>query len=534
MTGVPHRLTAREVQRMSSPAPPPGNTPGQPTLPFPMPATGREAATLASDAPERGPGATTPRRFGDYELLEEIGHGGMGVVYKARQAGLNRLVALKTIRPGCLGSAEDLQRFRTEAEATAGLQHPHIVAIHEVGEVDGQHFYSMDYIDGPSLAQRVAEGPLPGSLAARYVLGVARAIQYAHRHSILHRDLKPSNVLLDADDQPHVADFGLAKKIGDTGQTRTGAVLGTPSYMAPEQALGKNRELGPACDVYGLGAVLYELLTGRPPFKSDTPLDTVMQVVERDPAPPRLLNAKIDRDLEAIVLKCLEKDPARRYPTAEDLARDLERYLAGEPVSVHSFNVLDRLARSLDRSHYDVEFHGYGTMFLLFAAIVLAEHLLVTFLTLGEPPYPLRWLVLSRVGQFGLMGLVFWRYRRRRLLATSTPERLLWAIVISYLLANVFVVLVGRELARPDVPVDELTFFPAWSILAGVALYVLGSTYWGRCYAFSGLFFAAAVLMPFALHSAPLAFGLIWTVTLTSIGLHLRYLGTVKQGETRP
>jgi serine/threonine-protein kinase len=514
-------------------SPPPGNPAGQPTVAFPGPG-GRDATTLAYTANDRGAAAAPPRRFGDYELLEEIGHGGMGVVYKARQTGLNRVVALKTIRPGCLSSAEDLQRFRTEAEATAGLQHPHVVPIHEVGEVDGQYFYSMDYIDGPSLAQRLAAGPLPGQLAARYVLGVARAIQYAHRHGILHRDLKPSNILLDADDQPHVADFGLARKIGDTGQTRTGAIVGTPSYMAPEQAAGKNRELGPACDVYGLGAVLYELLTGRPPFKSDTPLDTLMQVVERDPAPPRLLNAKIDRDLEAIVLKCLEKDPARRYPSAEDLARDLEHYLQGEPVSVHSFNVLDRLARSLERSHYDVEFHGYGTMLLIFAAIVLAEHLLVTFLTLGEPPYPLRWLVLSRLGQFGLMGLVFWSYRRRRLLATSTPERLLWAIVLSYLLASLLVVLVGRELARPDAPVDELTFFPVWSILAGVAFYVLGSIYWGRCYAFSALFFAAAVVMPFVLHAAPLIFGLAWAGALTSIGLHLRHLGTVKQGVTRP
>jgi serine/threonine-protein kinase len=528
MTGVPHRPAGEEVPRMSSPSPPPGSPPGQPTTPSGQP------GTLAYEAGGRGPAAAVPRDFGDYELLEEIGHGGMGVVYKARQKGLNRVVALKTIRPGCISTAEDLQRFRTEAEATAGLQHPHIVAIHEVGEVDGQHFYSMDYIDGPSLAQRLAGGPLPGRVAARYVLGVARAIGHAHRHGTLHRDLKPSNVLLDADDQPHVSDFGLAKKIGDTGQTRTGAVLGTPSYMAPEQAAGKNRELGPTCDVYGLGAVLYELLTGRPPFRSDTPLETLRQVVEHDPAPPRLLNAKVDPDAEAIVLKCLEKDPAGRYPSADDLARDLEHYLQGEPVSVHSFNVLDRLTRSLARSHYDVEFRGYGTMLLFFAAIVLAEHLLVTLLTLGEPPYPLRWLVLSRLAQFALMGVVFWHYRRRRLLATSTPERILWAVVLSYLLASLLVVVVGRELARPGAPVDELTFFPFWSILAGVALYVLGSSYWGRCYAFSALFFAAALLMPFALHAAPLAFGLIWTVALTAIGLHLRHLGTVKQGEPTP
>jgi serine/threonine-protein kinase len=514
---------------MSTPAPGPPSQP--PTVP-PLP-TGadRNALTLAlgPTAP-----AAPPRAFGDYELLAELGKGGMGVVYQARQVSLDRVVALKAILPGCLTGAEDLQRFRTEAEATARLRHPHIVNIHEVGEVGGQHYYSMDYIAGPGLAQRLAGGPLPGPEAARCVLAVARAIHYAHRQGILHRDLKPSNILLDADGEPHVTDFGLAKKIGDSGQTRTGAVLGTPSYMAPEQAAGRNKEIGPAADIYGLGAVLYECLTGRPPFKSETPLETVRQVLDRDPAPPRLLNAKVDRDLEVICLKCLEKDPRRRYASAEELAADLERFLQGEPISIRSFNVLDRLARSLERSHYDVQFHAYGTLMLLFAAIVLAEHVLVTLLTLGEPPYPLEWLVLSRVGQFALMGLVFWYYRRHQLLPTSMPERQLWAVVGSYLLASGLVVAVGRLLSRPGAPVDELTFFPFWSILAGMALWVLGSSYWGRCYAFGVLFFVAALLMPLYLHAAPLVFGLLWAVALTLIGLHLRRLGTAPGGENKP
>jgi hypothetical protein len=508
--------------------PPPGDLYDQPTVaPAPRPGPG-------STLPYLGPEATANplRTFGDYELFEEVGKGGMGVVYKARQVCLNRIVALKTIQVGCLSDAEELQRFRTEAEATARLRHPGIVQIHEVGETEGQHFYSMDYIDGPSLAQRLRHGPLPGAQAARYILAVARAIAHAHQQGILHRDLKPSNILLDADDQPHVTDFGLAKRMGDACQTRTGEILGTPSYMAPEQAAGRTHEIGPACDVYGLGALLYECLTGRPPFKSETPVDTIMQVLEREPAPPRLLNHKADRDLEVICLKCLEKDPRRRYASADEAAADLERFLQGEPITAHGFNMFDRLARSLERSHYDVQFHAYGTMLVVFAAIVLVEHVVATLLTLGPPPYPHPWLLFARGCQFALMGLVFWRYRRHQLLPTSMAERQLWAVIASYLLASGLVVAVGYELARLDDVVDELTFFPYLMLLAGVALWVLGSSYWGRCYAFSVLFFAAALATPFWLHAGPALFGLIWTVALTVIGLHLRRLGTAPEGET--
>jgi serine/threonine-protein kinase len=240
------------------------------------------------------------------------------------------------IRSGTIAGAEDLCRFRTEAEATASLNHPNIVRIYEVGEVDSCPYLAMEYLEGPSLAQRLAEGPLPSKTAARYLATLARAIQHAHEQNVLHRDLKPSNVLLDGEDRPHITDFGLAKRLNaEGGQTRTGAVLGTPGYMAPEQASGR-KELTPAVDVYGLGAVLYELLTSRPPFRAETPLDTVLQVLERDPAPPRLLNANIDRDLETICLKCLAKEPQQRYGSARALAEDLERYLVGEPIRARS------------------------------------------------------------------------------------------------------------------------------------------------------------------------------------------------------
>lgn len=276
------------------------------------------------------------RGFADYELLEKIAHGGMGVIYKARQNSLNRLVALKMILSGQFASDSEVRRFHTEAEAAAHLNHPNIVSIYEVGVNEGQHYFSMQYIQGRTLAEQELAGrwaACGGKEAARLVAKVARAVQYAHERGILHRDLKPANILMDAEGEPHVLDFGLARRIGaDSSLTMEGAVLGTPSYMAPEQAAGKAKELGAAADIYGLGAILYFLLTGRPPFTAASPLDTLVQVLEGEVIVPRVINPRVARDLERICLRCLEKLPERRYPTAAALAEDLERFVRGEPV----------------------------------------------------------------------------------------------------------------------------------------------------------------------------------------------------------
>jgi WD40 repeat protein/tRNA A-37 threonylcarbamoyl transferase component Bud32 len=315
------------------------------------------AAPLRAAAPAPEAAATpgnlgTVRYFGDYELLEEIARGGMGVVYKARQTKLDRIVAVKMILAGELAGQADVERFHTEARAAANLHHPNIVPIHEVGQHEGQHYFSMDYVAGESLANRIARGPLPAREAATLLVKVARAVAFAHIDGVIHRDLKPANVLLDAQGEPHVTDFGLAKRLrgepGATatgGLTETGQVLGTASYMPPEQAGGRTKDIDRRSDVYSLGAVLYCALTGRPPFQAASTLDTLLQVLEREPVSPRTLNASVPRDLETICLKCLEKDSRRRYGTAQELADELQRYLDGKPILARPIGAAGRAWR---------------------------------------------------------------------------------------------------------------------------------------------------------------------------------------------
>ena len=304
----------------------------------------------ASISPPQRPTPTgqlpTLKYFGDYELLEEIARGGMGIVYRARQKSLDRIVAVKLLLLGQYASEEFIHRFRIEASAAASLQHPNIVAIHEVGVHQDQHYFTMDFVDGPNLAQLVRDQPLTAKRAAGYVKTIAEAIHFAHTRRILHRDLKPSNVLIDSNDQPRVTDFGLAKKLSDESDlTLTGQVMGSPSFMPPEQALGDRGTMGPASDVYSLGAILYHALTGRPPFVGQSVADTLHQVETKEPIAPRLLVPSVPVDLETICLKCLEKEPGRRYATAAELAEDLGRWLQLIPIRARPMSTPARTMR---------------------------------------------------------------------------------------------------------------------------------------------------------------------------------------------
>lgn len=296
-------------------------------------------------------------QFGDYELLDVIARGGMGVVYKARQLSLNRIVAVKMILSGQLASVDEIQRFHTESKAAAALDHPNIVPVYAVGKQGNRHFFTMGYVEGESLAESVRDGPLAPTVAALIMKIVAEAIAYAHKKGVIHRDLKPSNILLAKDGQPRVTDFGLAKQVGgNCDLTATGQVLGTPSYMPPEQAEGAVKRIGPHSDIYSLGAVLYELLTGRPPFQSATSVGVLMQVMNREPVAPRMLNPTIPRDLETICLKCMQKRPFSRFATADLLVAELERFLNNQPI--HSEAMLSWSGRTTDYLVVEVPVNG--------------------------------------------------------------------------------------------------------------------------------------------------------------------------------
>jgi serine/threonine-protein kinase len=376
------------------------------------------------------PGAGAPRlaSFGDYEVLGELGRGGMGVVYQARHTKLNRLVAVKMILAGDHAGAEHRARFLAEARAAARFQHPHIVQIHDVGEHEGLPYFSLEFVDGGSLAGRLKAHPLPDREAARLVEVLARAVHHAHERGIVHRDLKPANVLLTGDNTPKIADFGLARFLdADGGQTASGAVVGTPSYMAPEQAGGRGEEVGPLTDVYALGAILYECLTGRPPFQGATLLETLLLVQQEPPDRPRLHNPEVSRSLQAICLRCLAKDPHDRYPSAEALADDLGRFLNGEPVWSDG-GATSRLVQTMLReTRYTEVMTRWSSFWMGFAVIYflvcLAKTLMLSKEVKDHGYYFIVWAACF-LGQAGLG----WFYRFRSGPPLSHVERQLCQI----------------------------------------------------------------------------------------------------------
>ncbi|MEX0716744.1 MAG: serine/threonine-protein kinase [Planctomycetaceae bacterium] len=515
---------------------------------------------LDSASAQRSP-RELPRRIGEYELLEELGRGGMGVVYLARQPSLDRVVALKMVLRGELASAEDRERFKREAEAAAKLDHPHVVPVYEVGSWDGQPFFSMKHVAGTTLARRLANGPLPPRSAAALMVPICRAIAEAHRRGLLHRDIKPSNILIDAAGVPYVTDFGLVGRIADpshivgqafqpadpsgvgqafqpagssgvgqafqpagpsgvgqafqpadpsgVGQafqpagstarsqsradkdvcpTHTGAILGTPAYMSPEQASGDRGRLGPASDVYSLGAVLYAALCGRPPFQAPTAAATVLAVLEEDPVPPRVLDRHIDPDLEMIVLKCLQKPADLRYPHADALADDLESWLAGEPVAARSSRFSDVLDRAFRETHHATVLENWGVLWMWHSLVLLVLCLVTNAMQLGGVAS--RWPYVAIWG-CGLLvwAAFFWNLRRRSGPVTFVERQIahVWAGSVA---SSVLLFFVEAALGLP-----VLALSPVLGLVSGMVFLVKAGILSGRFYLEAAALFATGLGM---------------------------------------
>lgn len=444
-----------------------------------------------------------PCRLGGYELLEELGRGGMGVVYRARQLGLDREVAVKMILRGQLASPVDRERFRAEAEAAARLDHPHIVPVYEVGESAGRPFFSMKYVAGRTLSQLLAEHPLPAREAARILAAVSRAIHFAHQNGVLHRDLKPSNILIDPDGVPHITDFGLAKRITEpVSLTKSGAILGTPSYMAPEQAAGARGEVGPASDVYSLGAVLYHTLTGRPPFQAASPVDTVLLVLEQDPVPPRVINPKADRDLEMIALRCLQKPADLRYASAAALADDLEAYLHDEPIAARSGRFAQVLSRLFRETHHAAVLENWGLLWMWHSLVVFIACAMTDLLHLAG--WDERWYYITLwTAGLGTWASVFWALRRRVGPVTFVERQIAHVWAASMIAIGLLFFL---ELLM-NLPV--LTLSPILGLISGMVFFVKAGILSGSFYLQAVVLFATAFVMAMFPQHSHLIFGTV-------------------------
>jgi eukaryotic-like serine/threonine-protein kinase len=466
------------------------------------------------------PGTSQGRRFGDYELFEELGRGGMGVVTRARELARGRVVALKRLLGGSESAPEDIERFRAESRAASRLAHPHVVPVLQVGECDGHPYFTMQYVEGTTLAKKLAEGPLPAIEAARLLLPVCRAIHYAHECGVLHRDLKPSNILIDRQGNPYVSDFGLAKRIDvDPSLTPSGALVGTPSYMAPEQAgslaLGQRVEVGPASDVYSLGAILYHMLTGRPPFQAATAAETIMLALEHDPISPRALNPRVSPDAEMIALKCLQKSPGLRYTTAADLAEDLESFLRGDPVSARSTSLRALAARLLGETHHAPVLENWGLLWIYHSIALLVFFGATNWLYLDGVTARWPYFLIFSVGLCGWAG-IFWALRRR-----GGPirfvERQLAHVWGAGIVAINLVFVVEWLLGLP-----VLSLAPMIAVTNGMLFMIKGGILSGGYYLQAAVTFLSIFPMAAFPRFAPMIFGIIVSACFFATGMKYR------------
>lgn len=456
--------------------------------------------TLSPAPTDHLPVGRPPQVIGDFELIEELGRGGMGVVYRARQKRLNREVALKLITHGAHASESDQVRFRAEAIAAASLEHTNIVPIYEVGEAAGWQYIAMQLVEGETLATLVSAGPMLEAKAVRLVYQIALAIDYAHSRGVIHRDLKPANILIDATGNPYVTDFGLAKHItAGLSLTQSGAILGTPSYMSPEQAAGSRGKVGPPSDVYSLGAILYALLTGRPPYQGTSPVDTVLMVLEQNPLPPRILNRRVSRDLEMIVLKCLQKPVDLRYASASALANDLRAYLAGESVSARSGRLSDVVARIFRETHNATVLENWGVLWMWHAVVLLFLCVVTNVFHLAREHWPVMNQPWPYVGLWGgglaVWAPTFWALRHRAGPVTAVERQIAhaWAgSIVSVILLFWIESLLG-------LPV--LTLSPVLGLISGMVFVMKGGILAGEFYVHASALFGVSIVMALMQHN---------------------------------
>lgn len=440
--------------------------------------------------------------IGDYELREEIGRGGMGVVYRAWQYSLQRTVALKMIPNAAFAASQDLARLRAEALAAARLSHPNIVPVYEVGEYGGQPWFSMQFIEGMTLSQRLMDGPMMPREAVSLLIPIVEAIGAAHRAGVLHRDLKPSNILIAGDGTPFVTDFGLAKRVsvGEeslnlTGSgsdmqslTQSGAILGTPAWMSPEQAAGQSDSIDIATDIYSLGAVLFAMLTGRPPFQAASPLDTVLMVIEQDPPDIRMLNRAVDSDLEMIVRKCLQKPQDLRYSSTSLLAADMRAWLNHEPVSARSSTIAQVMTRLFRESHHAAILENWGLLWMWHSLVVLLLCLITNAMQFcgvdQRWPYVSLWVI-----GLGLWAGIFWNLRHRAGPITAV-ERQIAHVWGGSMIASSMLFAVESIMDRP-----VLEFSPVLGAIAGMVFLVKAGILSGSFYIQSAMMFATALVM---------------------------------------
>lgn len=466
-----------------------------------------------------------PTTFGDFELVEEIGRGGMGVVYRARQQSLGREVALKLILLDHLASETDRARFYAEARAAAKLEHPHIVPVYDLGDVQGRPYISMKLIEGSTLSSQLQNGHMDGKSAAKLLIPLCQAVQYAHENSVLHRDVKPSNIMINHEGQAFLTDFGLAKDLRETPTlTRTGAVVGTPAYMPPEQASGQKPTLDPTSDVYSLGAVLYHMITGQPPFVGRTGLETVLMVMEQDPPSPRSLTRGLDRDLEMIILRCLQKPPDLRYASASALEQDLNAYLNNEEIAARSGRFSQIISQVFRETHHFGILENWGLLWMWHSVVLLIVCVATSMLYWMDDKNRLNYFLLWTVG-LGAWAAVFWAVRRRMGPVTFVERQ------IAHLWAGSMICVAVLFPLESWLGLEPLKLSPMLPMFAATTFLVKGAILSGRFYFQAIALFATPFLMAAMPGIAHLIFGVVAGLSFFIPGYQLHKMRSRHSGD---